>query len=165
MILGLVVNSRNFFIIATTNLYSKQMKLKFLSLVAVAALMASCSGDDDNSVKSADLVGKWYPVSYKYGGATIPYEDHEECGKDYTEFLADGVLNDVDIYNCDAYTDTGAWVLKGNKLTISFDGESGTATIKKLTGSTMQIEFKDDFDGNGTDEKIVETYTSDVTTL
>lgn len=127
--------------------------------------MASCSGDDDNSVKSADLVGKWYPVSYKYSGVTIPYGDHEDCGKDYTEFLANGILNDVDVYQCEAQSDAGSWSLDGNKITVIFDGDAETAKITKLSGTTLQIEFTEDFDGNGTDEKVVETYTSDITKI
>lgn len=96
---------------------------KFLSLVLGLVLLSACSSDDkESSVDSTKLTKKWYYSTTKVFGMTFPYEDHEPCGKDYIEFLTGGIVNSVDIWDCEAFTDTGAWALEGKKLTISFDG-------------------------------------------
>lgn len=133
---------------------------KFFTLGLSLLLLASCSNDDDNSIDAAKLTNKkWYFGTTKVLGQTIPYDDHEACGKDYIEFLSSGTLRQVDVFNCEEDEYTVPYTLKGNKVTVSDLGQKVTVTISKLTSSTLEITYKDDYDDNGTQETVVETYT------
>lgn len=136
---------------------------KILALGLGILMLASCSSDDnDNSIDAAKLTGKkWYYSKYVVLGQTIPYENEDpSCGRDYNQFLPNGVLEDAYFSNCELFVDQGAWVLEGNKLTGSFDGDAQTATVKKLTDSTLEIESTADFDENGTEETVRLVFTS-----
>jgi hypothetical protein len=133
---------------------------KLLSLAMAAALLMSCSDDDGPSVNMDELTGqKWYYNSYKVAGQTIPYDDNETCGKDYLEFFANGVVNDVDIWDCEPYVDSAAYNVTGKTITIIMDGDMITGTIKELTSKKLIIEDTFDYDGDGTDEKVQVIYT------
>jgi hypothetical protein len=134
------------------------MRFTFLGLAAMAAVLASCSGDDDTSVKAANLLGKWYPVSDKADGITFPYGDHEPCGKDYWDFLGNGTVNDVDVYHCETSSYPGSWSLDGDQISVTFEGETGIGTVKKLNDSKLQIEFWEDYDDDGQSEKVLRTF-------
>jgi hypothetical protein len=54
----------------------------------------------------------------------------------------------------------GSWALDGDKISVSMDGEIGTATIKSLTAASLELETVGDFDDNGTDETIRAIFTS-----
>jgi hypothetical protein len=132
------------------------MKKTILAAGLVAFALASCSKDDD-SVDKSKLLKKWYYVSYIYAGQTIAYPGHEACGKDYTEFMAGGVTQDVDVNGCDPYAADiyeGTWALNGNKLTIDQSGELMTATVTKLTDTALQIKVREDIDDDG----VLDTY-------
>lgn len=136
---------------------------KVIGLGLAMALFASCSDDDSSSsVNMNNLEGKWYYVSTNANGETEPYDDHEPCGKDYIEF-ADGILTDVDVWDCDGNTPVTeeysmAYTVSGNKITASAGGETQTVTVKKLTSSELKIAYRDDDDGDGDEETITETY-------
>lgn len=120
------------------------------SLLASFVLF-SCSSDDDNPV-NANIVGKWAFVNTVIGGVTIPYDDHEDCGKDYVELKADGTYVSIDVWDCEEIVDdSGTYTYEGNTITI--DGES--AEVIKLTNSELSIKRTEDIDGNGTDEVVV----------
>lgn len=134
---------------------------KFLGLAMAATLLVSCSDDDGPSVNLDNLVGqRWYYNSYKVSGETIPYDDNEPCGKDYMEFFANGVANDVDVWECDPYLTTAAYNVAGKTLTIITNGEMVTSTIKELTSRKFVIEDTFDFDGDGTEEKVQVVFTN-----
>jgi hypothetical protein len=126
-------------------------------------MLASCSKDDEASaIDASKLPKKWYFSTTRVLGQTIPYDDHEECGKDYLEFLSSGILKSVDIWDCVSYTDTGAWILEGNKITISFDGAAAaeSGTVSKLTDTELQLTIRGDYNDDGKDETIISTFTS-----
>jgi len=137
------------------------MKKLLLLLSFVAVSLTSCSNDDDSSstvaVNEANLMKKWYYVSYEVAGQTIPY-DNLECGRDYMQFKADDVVEDYYVNSCDpldADTDLGTWSLSGNTITLTFEGDEPTsATISSLTETTMQATDQWDFDDNGTEETV-----------
>ncbi len=137
---------------------------KFLFCLGMSAvLFTGCSDDDDNgiNVDSADLMKKWYPVSYVIGGETFPYDDHEVCGADYLEFLPNNVANDVDVWDCEIYTDTYGWSLDGDKISLIYgEGEADTATVTKITETELHVRTKYDFDDDGDEETITEKFSS-----
>lgn len=136
---------------------------KIFTLVLGLALMTACSSDDSgNSVDVSKLTNKkWYFASYKVAGQTIPYEnDDATCGRDYNQFLVNGTLEDAYFSDCALFVDEGTWVLNGNKLTGTFEGDIETVTIKKLTGTELEVEAKNDFDENGTEETVRVVFTS-----
>jgi len=120
------------------------------SLLASFVLF-SCSSDDDNGAK-ASIVGKWAFVNTVVNGVPIPYDDHEDCGKDYIELKADGTYVSIDVWDCEEYVDdSGTYTYEGNTITI--DGQS--TEVIKLTNSELSIKGTEDFDGDGTDEEII----------
>ncbi len=134
---------------------------KIFTLGLGLLMLASCSSDDDNSIDAAKLTDKkWYYGTTKVLGQTIPYDDHEECGKDYIEFLSTGTLRNVDIWDCEEDVFSIPYTLKGNKVTVSAFGETMTVTIRKVTNTVLEISYKEDFDDNGTEETVIETYTN-----
>lgn len=135
-------------------------KLLFLGLAVFA--ISSCSSDDDNStsIDSSKLTKKWYYVSEVVGGQTFPYDDHEECGKDYIEFVAGGVFREVDVFECEEDMFLSNWSLSGNKITVTVMGEGSAATIKKLNDTTLEVQSKYDYDNDGDEENVVQKFTS-----
>ena len=134
---------------------------KIYALGLSLLFLASCSSDDGgSSIDTSQLTKKWYFESTIFQGQTFPYDDHEECGKDYIEFVEGGVVRQVDIWDCEEDVYEGEWSLDGNKLTISFMGQSATATITKLTETEFDVKTKYDFDDDGTEETVTETHTS-----
>lgn len=127
-----------------------------------AALLVSCSDDDSSSSVSVEkLVGKkWYYNSYKFAGQTIPYDDHEECGKDYIQFFANGTAEDVDIWDCEADTETGNFTLVGKTLTIVSGGDTQTATVKQLSSNKLILEATEDIEDTGNPIKFQVIYTT-----
>lgn len=127
-----------------------------------AALLVSCSDDDSSSSVSVEkLVGKkWYYNSYKFAGQTIPYDDHEECGKDYIQFFDNGTAEDVDIWDCEADIETGNFTLVGKTLTIVSDGDTQTATVKQLSSNKLILEATEDIEDTGSPIKFQVIYTT-----
>ena len=141
------------------------MKKLFLLLSFVAVSLTSCSDDDSSSsvaVNEANLMKKWYYVSYEVAGQTIPY-DNLECGRDYMQFKADDVVEDYYVNSCDpldADTDLGTWSLSGTTVSATFFGTTVTGTVSSLTATTLQITDTFDFDDDGTDETVKINYST-----
>ncbi|AWA29042.1 hypothetical protein HYN48_02480 [Flavobacterium magnum] len=139
------------------------MKKQIMLLGAATLLLASCSGDDDNGSSSIDqslLQRKWYYVSYEVAGQTFPYDDHETCGKDYIELKTGGVVRDVDVVDCEEVVDQYTYTVSGNVITLTAAGVSRTGKVLSLNAQTMQVEASYDFDGDGDNEVVKETFTS-----
>ena len=141
------------------------MKKLFLLLSFVAVSLTSCSDDDSSSsvaVNEANLMKKWYYVSYEVAGQTIPY-DNLACGRDYIQFNANLVVEAYYVYSCaplDADTDIGTWSLKGNTVSVNFFGTTVTGTVSSLTATTLQVTDTFDFDDDGTDETVKINYST-----
>jgi hypothetical protein len=142
------------------------MKKLLLLLSFVAVSLTSCSNDDDSSssvaVNEANLMKKWYYVSYEVAGQTIPY-DNLECGRDYIQFKANNVVEDYYVNSCDpldADTDLGTWSLSGTTVSATFFGTTVTGTVSSLTATTLQITDTFDFDDDGTDETVKINYST-----
>lgn len=136
-------------------------KLFALAFVALS-LMTSCSSDDSVSVTEEKLAKKWYFKSSKANGQTEVYE-HLPCAKDYIEFLADGSYKENYVEQCSPLSttiDTGNWILEGNTISISAEGNLFDAKVNKISSSEMQLTVVADEDGDGDEEKIITTFTS-----
>lgn len=99
------------------------------------------------------------------GGETIPYDDHEPCGKDYVEFLSNGTGRFVDVVACEPGVITDDyefdWTRSGKKITVAAGIENQTVTIQKLTSGALEIKAVYDYDGDGEDDTVISVYTSD----
>ncbi|MBP8156991.1 MAG: lipocalin family protein [Flavobacterium sp.] len=135
-------------------------KLNLLSLAILSSFAISCSSDDGPTT-SGDLLGKWYYKEYKVAGETIPYDDHEACGKDYVQFNADGTGANVDIWDCQMDAAFFTYTKSGNSITATSDGVSDTVQIVELSATTLKVKISYDFDGDGDDESVIEVYTRD----
>ena len=130
----------------------KKLVILFLSVLSSGLLLTSCSDDDGDE---ASINGKWefYQTGFAFGGQEELelYEHAAGCEKDYLEFLGGGVLNDVSYFNngesCEEFSDQGTWSKSGNTLTVTYDGESFTATIVTLDSTTLKISITEDFEG------------------
>jgi Lipocalin-like domain len=116
---------------------------KLLGLALMAGLFASCSDDDSasTSVNMDLLFRKWYPTTWVVNGQSMPYDDHEECGNDYLEFMSGGTAKFVDVWDCEEYVDEGTYTVDGNVITTNLD-EFGNESVevKKLTSTDLVIE-------------------------
>ncbi|HEX9979961.1 MAG TPA: lipocalin family protein [Flavobacterium sp.] len=141
------------------------MKNRILTLGAAILLLASCSSDDDTKIEYDKLTQKWYFVSERVGGETFPYEDHEDCGKDYIQFLTDNSVRYVDVYGCEAdepleTVQEATWTRNGKTITVQTFAGSQELVIQKLTTSTLEIKSVYDYDEDGDDETVIERYTN-----
>lgn len=135
-------------------------KIKLFAAFLMTTMLFSCSSDDNGgNTTSGDLLGKWYNKEYIILGQTFPYDDHEECGKDYVQFNTDGTGANVDIWNCEEDIAPFTYTRDGNNITVTSDGISDTAQITELSSSTLKIKISYDFNGDGTDEEVIEVYT------
>lgn len=129
-------------------------KISLLSLAILSSFAISCSSDDGPST-SGDLIGKWYFKEYRVFGQTIPYDDHEACGKDYIQFNADGTGANVDVWDCAEDVASFDYTRSGNNLTITSDGASDTVQITELTSARLKIKTTSDFNDDGNDETVI----------
>jgi hypothetical protein len=134
-------------------------KIKLIAMTVLSGLVFSCSSSDDGATTSGELTGKWYYKEYKVAGETIPYDDHEACGKDYIQFNADGTGLNVDVWDCTEDVALFTYTRSGNNITATSDGQSDTAKITELSSTTLKVKVTYDFDGDGDDESVIEVYT------
>lgn len=133
-------------------------KIKLAAFAILSGIAFSCSSDD-GATTSGEFTGKWYYKEYKVAGATIPYDDHEPCGKDYVQFNADGTGLNVDVWSCAEDVALFTYTRSGNTITVTSDGVSDTAQITELSSTTLKVKVTYDFDGDGDDESVIEVYT------
>lgn len=124
---------------------------KVLTLAMAALFLASCSSDDNDepTINVDHLQKRWYPESTRLNdGDPQPYDGHESCGKDYTEFQANNAMREVDVVDCqtDPVVTTGTYNLQDETLTTSVGGTTVVYTIKKLNANTLELETT--FNGN-----------------
>ncbi|MDR6969064.1 hypothetical protein J2X31_003090 [Flavobacterium arsenatis] len=135
-------------------------KIKLFTALLITTLLFSCSSDDNGgSTTSGDLLGKWYNKEYIISGQTFPYDDHEECGKDYIQFNSDGTGASVDVWDCEEDVAPFTYTRSGNTITVTSDGESDTVQITELSSTTLKVKISYDFNEDGTDEEVIEVYT------
>lgn len=139
----------------------KKIKVLLAAFVLTSMTIVSCSSDD-SSGSTATLDGKWNQVKtvVKLGNQSVEQEYiHEDgCDKDYVEFAASSVYNEVSYNNvgsgeCAANaSDAGTWIKTDKKLTIENGSQlaSDTYDITKLTGSDLQISVTDSNGGINT---------------
>ena len=135
----------------------KKIKVLLATFVLTSMTVVSCSSDD-SSGSTATVEGKWNQIKtvVKFGNQSVTqdYDLNETgCDKDYIEFAAASVYNDV-VYNsqggeCIANAaEPGTWIKTDDKLTIENAGLlSDTYDIKKLTSSDLQISVTDSSGG------------------
>lgn len=119
----------------------KLLKLSF-ALLSMAFIATSCGSDDDApAVSLENLQKRWYPVSTKYPGSNVPYDGHQSCGKDYTEFQANSAMRKVDVTDCqtDPTILTGTYTVTDNTLTTAVGGATSVYTLKTLNANNMEL--------------------------
>lgn len=135
------------------------MKTKLLLLLTFVSVFYSCSNSDDenNSIDSNRLIGKWSLISEKEtANGTIVFEAdwNHNCSttNDYVEFYNNGEFDWIE-YQSDCNINTSSsnidatWTLSGNTINFGNDTELGSATIESLTETTLIV--KDEFSEGG----------------
>ncbi len=79
-------------------------------------------------------------------GERIPYDDHEDCGRDYIEFKEDGTIWQMDVWDCKEYYEhTGVYSISDGQLHLN--GE--TVKVNELNSSNFSITGEEDYDEDG----------------
>ena len=123
--------------------------LAFLSLGLFTACEVEDDSPNDTQQINEELLGIWYFDAMIVQDEEIPYDDHEECGKDYIEFNNYGTYQQVD---------------KVTENTISLtltDRETVVLDIATLNAKVLLIEGMEDFDEDGEDERVQQRFTRD----
>ena len=134
--------------------------MKKIFILCIIILTLGCSSDKNDRNQSDSIVGKWY---YKEiivnADLVIPYDDHEDCGKDYIQFGADGSFRIIDVWDCEEDPmGEGTYTLEGNILTF-FDGPESLQTILlEKTPHALKYNYEFDYDNDGTIDSVTETY-------
>lgn len=134
----------------------KKLNLFLISIILISGI--SCSSDDDNGGgHSGNIVGKWaYVNTVVNNGTPIPYDDHEDCGKDYIEFKSDNTFIQIDVWDCEEDIDAyGNYTFENNILTLSDMGESYSLEIIQLTQTSLSLKGQDDYNEDGTADDII----------
>jgi hypothetical protein len=120
------------------------MKKTVFSVLALAALVASCKKDDDKS-NAEKIVGKWNEVSIMQNTHSNGVDHRDTAnvpvGLATFEFLSNGTAYD----NGPTYKDTATYKVDGSNLILTYKGNtsSDTVQIKSLSGSDMSLYSKD----------------------
>lgn len=135
--------------------------MKKILIILVVGFMASCSNDDNVSTKNdSTIYGKWYNKDIVVNGVTIPYDDHEICGKDYIEFYDTNKIRSVDVWNCVEELDwIGSFSKVNNTLNIINGEFSREVTILVLSSEILSYQFLYDVDEDGIDEEVIQSFT------
>ena len=127
---------------------------KLLGLAMAAALLMSCSDDDNGSkVDMSKLTsGKWYYSSDKTIVAGQTVEDAayvNDCAtkKDYTEFAATTFTDVYHDTDCEVNTEFGTYTVSGETITATMGGDTQTGTVKELNSNKLVIEATETFNG------------------
>lgn len=142
------------------------MKTRFLLLAFLSfGLFTACEVEndspDDTQQINEELLGTWYFDAMIVEGEEIPYNDHEECGKDYIEFNEDGTYQQVDIWGCDEDVDAeGTYTATENTISLTLtDSETVVLDIATLNADVLLIEGMEDFDEDGDQEMVQQRFT------
>ena len=144
------------------------MKTRFLILAFLSlGLFTACEVEDDSPNDTQqineELLGIWYFDAMIVQDEEIPYDDHEECGKDYIEFNNDGTYQQVDIWGCEEDIDAeGTYTATENTISLTLtDSETVVLDIATLNADVLLIEGMEDFDEDGEDERVQQRFTRD----
>lgn len=136
------------------------MKASIILLPILCTAFISCSGPADELQFSDPeyfevILGKWYPSETISKGVIYPYAGHEECGKDFLEFNREGIVESIKILNCRELTDnSGSFNVTGYLLSIQYnENEQIQFEIAKMDGTSMELIFVDQMDGDGVAEE------------
>lgn len=103
--------------------------IMMLAMMVTALSFTACGGDDDEDTPEVSICGTWKCVSANYG---------EWDNDDGTQVGDIFYINEDHTYEFVGNNDeSGTWSLNGNKFTCTSYGVSLTATINKLTASTL----------------------------
>ncbi|MGV7106732.1 lipocalin family protein [Flavobacterium sp. U410] len=119
-------------------------KVLFLFVSTLVLGLTSCNKDDDSS--SASIEGKWAYSQWGIGAsgqeAFSNYENDCASQGDYIEFVSGGTATDHYFNSsCEDEATSGTWAKEGNTLTLTIDGETETAEIITLDGSTLKVKY------------------------
>lgn len=134
----------------------KKIKALMVAFVMAGMTVVSCSSDD--SGPAPEITGKWNQnkTVVKIGNKSVTqkYTDNVEgCTKNYIEFAAANVYNDVVYFkqggNCqESAAEPGTWSKVDKTLTITNGGLlSGTYEVSKLSGSALELKTQNNEGG------------------
>lgn len=142
------------------------MKKQILLLAFLSfGLFTACDSDDDTPEETQEinqeLLGIWYIDAMIVEGEEIPYNDHEDCGKDYVEFNQDGAYRQIDIWGCEEDVDAeGTYTATDNTISLTLaDRETVVMDIVTLNTEELLVEGMEDFDEDGDEEVVQQRFT------
>ena len=157
------------------------LRLSALLFFPLLILLFTGCGDDDDDSDQDDLIGTWQ-LSSANTQITIDGQDLIEwladqlgISEDEAEDLSDQFSEVFEVedfeetltFNVDGTvesesdgdTEAGEWMLSGDTLTITIDGDSASFEVVTLNSSTLVLQINDtqnqDLDGDGSPEELV----------
>lgn len=137
----------------------RKLKQSLVLVVAFTTMIACNKNNYEN-----DILGKWEYnavsiVTYNGDEANIHEEVYEHlCAnqKDFIHFKENGILHSAEFNeDCDASESTGTWNIKGDVITVKYNGvESFKGIIGVLEDG--RLEVKDDKESNDTIQYYIE---------
>ncbi|MDD3003865.1 lipocalin family protein [Flavobacterium sp.] len=135
----------------------KKIKALMVAFVMAGMTVVSCSSDD-SSGPAPEITAKWNQTKtvVKIGNQSVTqkYKDNTDgCTKNYIEFAAANVFNDVVYFkqggDCqESAAAPGTWTKSDKTLTITNGGLlSGTYEIAKLSGSALELKTQNNEGG------------------
>ncbi len=132
----------------------KKNLLLSLTLVFVITLIGCSKDDDNNSISSPTIVGKWRTVKFEYytDGVLVDTEttvDENSTCPDYIEFKANGsyVVIDNDV-NCNSTAnENGTYVYNGTTISTTSAGSTDISTVITLTNTDLKTDFTETSSG------------------
>ena len=135
--------------------------MKKVCLLLLIAGFAGCSSDDDATQSTeVSIYGKWYYKDTVVNDNTYPYDDHEECGKDYIEFYDTDKVRSVDVWDCEEDIDgEGNFTITAdNIMTIVAEGITTTVEIIELSSTKLSYTYTTDRNEDGVEDTIIENF-------
>lgn len=135
--------------------------MKKTSLLLISIIMISCSKDEDQPVQTEQSIySKWYHKEIVVNNVTIPYDDHEPCGKDYIEFYDQNKIKSIDVWSCQEDVEwIGTFTKSNNNLTIINGSESRTVEVIELNQNSLIYKYDFDDNNDGVNEHYIEKFT------
>ena len=151
-------------------------KMILTVLIAVSALLTSCSKDDDNN--DPNIVGEWKLVSrvsenFKNNVSTgsreteITTEKNFETytfksDKTFTDYYAETYADSNGTGVTETFTENGTYLIDGNMLSLTYVGDTeADKRIFTVTNTQLTIVYKEEYT-SGADThlyKVTTTYT------
>lgn len=97
------------------------------------------------------LLGKWYPVETLIDNVVYPYQGHESCSRDFTEFKDNEIVRTINVVQCvETLQSYGTFNLTHKTIIVTYSSsEIYSLEIEEITPSYLTLFYADSQNGDG----------------